>query len=100
MNEVVNRLRTIIQQQNENIDNVTYQIPNENLTLNDYIENSLQKKSPINHTSTISSVDEDLNGIINDMIIKICEITNEGKDQPYPFLNYLNNFDINTEEIR
>ncbi|CAB5381670.1 unnamed protein product [Rhizophagus irregularis] len=53
MNEVVKSLRTIIYQQNENIDNITYQISNENST-------SLNKESLINHTSTNSTIDEDL----------------------------------------
>ncbi|GES87937.1 kinase-like domain-containing protein [Rhizophagus clarus] len=90
MNEVVERLRTIIHQQN---DNITYQISNENL----------YEESLINHTSTSSSVeedDEDLNEIINHILMKVCEITSEGKDQPYIFLGYLNNFGINAEEIR
>ncbi|CAB5346015.1 unnamed protein product [Rhizophagus irregularis] len=95
MNEVVKRLRTIIYQQNESIDNITYQISNENSTS----LNELNEESLINHTSTNSNVDEDLCEIVNDILMKICEITNEGKEQPYLFLDYLNNFDINVEEI-
>ncbi|GBC22104.2 kinase-like domain-containing protein [Rhizophagus irregularis DAOM 181602=DAOM 197198] len=94
VNEVVKRLKTIIYQQNENIDNITYQISNENST-------SLNEESLINnYTSINSTVDEDLCEMVNDILMKICEITNEGKEQPYLFLNYLSNFDINAEEIR
>ncbi|CAB4438287.1 unnamed protein product [Rhizophagus irregularis] len=94
INEVVKRLKTIIYQQNENIDNITYQISNENST-------SLNEESLINnYTSINSTVDEDLCEMVNDILMKICEITNEGKEQPYLFLNYLSNFDINAEEIR
>ncbi|UZO03576.1 uncharacterized protein OCT59_023980 [Rhizophagus irregularis] len=93
MNEVVKRLKTIVYQRNENIDNITYQISNANST-------SLNEESLINHTLTNSTVDEDLCEIVNDILMKICEITNEGKEQPYLFLDYLNNFDINVEEIR
>ncbi|GBC22097.2 kinase-like domain-containing protein [Rhizophagus irregularis DAOM 181602=DAOM 197198] len=93
MNEVVKRLKTIVYQRNENIDNITYQISNANST-------SLNEESLINHTLTNSTVDEDLCEIVNDILMKICEITNEGKEQPYLFLDYLNNFDINVEEIQ
>jgi len=46
MNEVVKRIREIIHQQNENLDGITCQIPNENPDLNNHIENSLHEESP------------------------------------------------------
>ncbi|CAB5345999.1 unnamed protein product [Rhizophagus irregularis] len=86
INEVVKRLKTITHQQNENINNITYQISNENSTsLNELNEESLIN----NYTSINSTVDEDLCDMVNDILMKICEITNEGKEQPYLFLNYL-----------
>ncbi|CAB4479807.1 unnamed protein product [Rhizophagus irregularis] len=57
INEVVKRLKTITHQQNENINNITYQISNENSTsLNELNEESLIN----NYTSINSTVDEDL----------------------------------------
>jgi TPR repeat protein len=100
-NEVVKKSKTINHQQNENIDNyINYQISNENSISKNYIENSLYEESLINHTSTISSVDEDLNEKVNDILTKIYEITIEGKDQSYFFLNYIDGHYVNTEEIR
>jgi TPR repeat protein len=100
MHEVVKRLKTIIDKHDEKFDDLSFQMSR-------CTEISLHEESSrlINNTSTtsISSVAEnDLNEIINDIAMKINEITRKTNDeicQLFYFLNYLNNYSVNTKEI-
>ncbi|EXX50456.1 uncharacterized protein OCT59_023961 [Rhizophagus irregularis] len=102
MHEVVKRLKTIIDKQSEN--DLPFQISKLNICAEKSLhgESSLQ----INNipATTISSVTErDLFKImINDMVIKIDEITgkkNVENCQLFCFHNYISNYDVNTKII-